>query len=220
MNDIESELITEEESSPVDHSQLFKSTVTLVNKLYLTTVIIAFTVALAGIACAVLFKVSLGLLIVILSIIGYVAATMNILYNKLGIAYRIFHGCVTVTELYGKNRETVYIPDRLLFCTVTEIGDKAFAHESSKSIREIYLPKSLILIGNDAFSGLDSLTDVYFEGTEEEWLELSRLAPLDEAIALHFNAPLPMPEKKVKKKKEKKEKKSKKKQETEKTEND
>ena len=217
MNDIESEMITEEESAPIDHSQLFKSTVTLVNKLYLITVIAVFTVALAGIACAVLFKVSLGLLTVILSMIGYVATTMNILYNKLGIAYRMFHGCITVTELYGKNRETVYIPDRLLFCTVTEIGNKAFAHESSKSIREIHLPKTLIRIGSDAFSGLDSLTDVYFEGTEEEWLELSRLAPLGEAVALHFDSPLPMPEKKVKQKKEKK---SKKKQETEKTEND
>ena len=184
-------------------AESFKDTITVVSKLYLATIIATFAIAIGGIVCAVIYRVSLGFLIVLLSIIAYAAATINILYIKLGISYRMFHGCITITDLYGKNREIIYIPSKIFFCTVTEIGNRAFIHESSKNIHEIHLPKTLMRIGSDAFGKLPELTDVYYEGSEEEWQTLSRLAPLDEKVTVHFEAVLPMPEKKNKIKKKK-----------------
>ena len=125
---------------------------------------------------------------------------------------------MTVTALYGKEREVVYIPDRLMMMTVTEIGTRAFTHESSKSIREIHLPKTLLRIGTSAFANLPALTDVYYEGSSEEWAELSRLAPL-ENVTLHFNEPIPRLEVPEKKKKQSKKTKKLKKSEQIDTEN-
>ena len=143
-----------------------------------------------------------GLGLLLLGIIAYAALTKGLLYATLGIAYRSFHGCMTITELYGKEREVIYIPDKVIMLTVTEIGTKAFKHESSKNVREIYIPKSIMRIGSSAFAKLPSLTDLYYEGSEEEWKELSRLAPLED-VNLHFNEPMPRLEKRKRSKKSK-----------------
>ena len=89
--------------------------------------------------------------------------------------------------------------------SVTEIGNRAFTHNSSKSIREIHLPKTLQKIGKSAFASLPALTDVYFEGDEEEWERISRFAPL-ENVTMHFGEPIPRIEKPKKSKKIKKQK--------------
>ena len=157
---------------------------------YTVTLIISASIFIGAICCAVFYNALIGLGLLVLGIIAYVALTKNLLYATLGIAYRSFHGCMTITELYGRSREVVYIPDKIIMLTVTEIGTKAFKHESSKNIREIHIPKSIIRIGTSAFAKLPSLTDLYYEGSEEEWKELSRLAPL-EGVALHFNEPMP-----------------------------
>ena len=170
---------------------------------YSWALVITALILAGAIACAILYKVSLGLLLIILAVVTYAAIVNNLLYKKLGIAYRALHGCLTVRALYGKGREVVYIPKRVILLTVTEIGTRAFTHESSKSIREIYLPKTLLRIGTSAFARLPALTDVYYEGTEEEWKELSRLAPL-ENVTLHFGVPVPELKKPKKEKKTKK----------------
>ncbi len=161
---------------------------------YTVTLIISSIILAGAICCAVFYSALIGLALLVLGVIAYAALTKNLLYKKLGIAYRAYHGCLTVTELYGRSREVVYIPDKIIMLTVTEIGTKAFKHESSKNIREIHIPKSIIRIGTSAFAKLPSLTDLYYEGSEEEWKELSRLAPL-EGVALHFNEPMPRLEK-------------------------
>ena len=143
----------------------------------------------------------------VLAIVAYLAIVINLLYAKLGIAYRSFHGGMTVTAVYGKNREIVYIPDKVIMLTVIEIGNRAFTHNSSKSIREIHLPKTIKKIGKSAFAALPALTDVYFEGSEEEWNRISRFAPL-ENVTMHFGEPIPRIEK-PKRQKKKKEKRNK-----------
>ena len=173
-----------------------------VEKGYLLSIIIAAAIAIGAIICAVHYQVLPGLLLMILAIVTYLAIVINLLYSKLGIAYRALHGGMTVTALYGKNREVVYIPDKLLMLTVTEIGTRAFTHESSKSIKEIHLPKTLLRIGTSAFAQLPALTDVYYEGSEEEWQRISRLAPL-ENVTVHFGEPIPRLEKPKKEKKSK-----------------
>ncbi|MBO7303408.1 MAG: hypothetical protein J6U68_04400 [Clostridia bacterium] len=177
---------------------------------YICTLVVTAIILIGAIASAVLYKVSLGLLLIILAIVTYTAIVTNLLYKNLGISYRALHGCLTVRALYGKGREVVYIPKRIILLTVTEIGMRAFTHESSKSIREIHLPKTLLRIGASAFAKLPALTDVYYEGTEEEWNAISALAPL-ENVTMHFCEPIPeliKPKKEKKSKKEKKEKKA------------
>ena len=177
---------------------------------YIWALVITALILGGAIACAVLFRVSLGALFMILAVVTYAAIVSNLLYKKLGISYRALHGCLTVKALYGRGREVVYIPKRVIFLTVTEIGTRAFSHESSKSIREIHLPNTLLRIGPSAFAKLPALTDVYYEGNEDKWNAISALAPL-ENVTMHFCEPIPeliKPKKEKKSKKEKKEKKA------------
>ncbi len=71
-----------------------------------------------------------------------------------------------------------YSPDGDL---VTEIDSSAFANEE---IVSVFLPKTIESIGRKAFNNCSSLTDVYFEGTLEEWDTF-----VDEVVGSN-NAPL------------------------------
>jgi hypothetical protein len=179
-------------------------------KIYIAALSVSSAIGLGAIISAVHFHVSFGVLLMALAVITYLAIVINMLYSIFGIAYSSYQGGMKITALYGKHREVIYIPDKIMLLTVTEIGDKAFTHESSKNIREIHLPKTLLKIGKSAFANLPALTDVYYEGSEAQWKKLSRLAPL-EGVTLHFNSPIPRLEKKKKDKKvkNKKDKKSK-----------
>ena len=188
----------------LSEQEKFLAALKAVKKGYIIALVLSAAIVIAAIICAVHYRVSLGALLLVLAAVTYLAIVINLLYSKLGIAYRSFHGGMTVTALYGKNREVVYIPDKLMMMTVTEIGTRAFTHESSKSIKEIHLPKTLLRIGTSAFARLPALTDVYFEGSEEEWKNISRLAPL-ENVTMHFGEPIPkLPQKPKKAKKDKK----------------
>ena len=188
--------------------QKFLSSLKTVKKGYKIALAVSSIIALAAIISAVHFRASFGLLIMVFAIVTYLAIVINLLYSKLGIAYKSYHGGMTVTALYGKGREVIYIPDQVIMLTITEIGAKAFTHESSKSIREIHLPKTILKIGKSAFASLPALTDVYYEGTEAEWQEISSLAPL-ENVTLHFESPIPKLEKPKREKKAKKAKENK-----------
>lgn len=52
---------------------------------------------------------------------------------------------------------------------VTEIDSLVFANSG---IIAVTIPSSVNYIGRRAFSGCDALTDVYFEGSEEQWLAM------------------------------------------------
>ena len=73
---------------------------------------------------------------------------------------------------------------------VVEISGSAFAGEE---ITAVYFPNTIEMIGSKAFNNCTSLTDVYYDGTEEEWNENvtvgSRNAPLEEAT-MHFKEPV------------------------------
>ena len=73
--------------------------------------------------------------------------------------------------------------------TVTEIDRRAFQNEA---ITLVKIPASVTDIGNYAFNGCTVLTDVYYDGTEEEWNNNvsigSNNAPLENAT-MHFKTP-------------------------------
>lgn len=200
MNDTESKIngadqAEAQDGTPHDTEQEYLKALCELRKGYIWAIVITLAIMAASIATALLYRAYMGLLILALAVIVYLVIAKNLAYSKLGISYRTLHGCLTVTELYGKNRETVYIPEKMMIFTVTEIGTRAFTHESSKSIKNIYIPKSILRIGTSAFARLHSLTDIYYEGSEEQWKEISRLAPLED-VTVHFECTMPKPEKK------------------------
>jgi hypothetical protein len=73
--------------------------------------------------------------------------------------------------------------------TIIGIDSSAFAGEA---ITSVSFPSTIEEIGRRAFNGCTALTDVYYDGTEEEWSNISILTgndPLD-AAAKHFNEPV------------------------------
>ncbi len=70
------------------------------------------------------------------------------------------------------------------------IGIEGFAGEE---ITSISLPSTVEEISRRAFNGCEFLTDVYYDGTEEEWNENVSIAAGNDAIlnaTKHFNAPV------------------------------
>ena len=176
MNDTNDMKNTEQESSEQTEAkkhelalQNYRGSLKSVNDSYLFIVILSVAVIALGLVCAVVSKVFIGLLIAILGVLFYTAMTSNVLYRRLGISYRSTSGALTVTQLYGQKREEIWIPERLLWINVTEIGDKAFNHASSGDIKAVHLPSTLKVIGENIFEGCPALRTVYFDGSEEEW---------------------------------------------------
>ena len=70
-------------------------------------------------------------------------------------------------QFYGFNQFTgITIPD-----SVTNIGSYAF--ENCRSLTNITLPNSITSIGRGAFSYCTSLTNVYYDGTIEDWCNIT-----------------------------------------------
>lgn len=148
------------------------------NKLYILTLIFCGAAVLGALVWAVLDSVFMGLLLGICAIIIYMALTSNILYRSFGISYKSDTGRLTVTQLYGKGREEVFLPERIIMLTLTEIGDRAFAHKSSAQIRTVHLPATLEVIGKDVFDGCESLRTLCFGGTREAFLKIQSATDL------------------------------------------
>lgn len=67
-----------------------------------------------------------------------------------------FQSCVSL--------QSIRIPDG-----VTNIGQSAF---ESSGLTNIQIPTSVLSIGNGAFDNCSNLTDIYYDGSEEQWLNV------------------------------------------------
>lgn len=175
-------------------------------KLYRAIIVVSCILAAASIGVAVMWKVSYGLIGAFVTVVFYLSATSNMLYSRLGYAYKSDRGELTVTEIYGQHREEVYLPERLFFCDVVAIGSEACDHKSSAELKILHLPRTLKRIDADAFMGTPMLEKICFGGSEEEWAEVELLCELD-GTEICFDELVEYP---VKEKKTKKQKKSKK----------
>ena len=59
------------------------------------------------------------------------------------------------------------VTDIILHSRICGIPKGAF--RGCKNLKRITIPKGVRRIGKDVFAGCDSLEDVYYEGTKEEW---------------------------------------------------
>ena len=74
------------------------------------------------------------------------------------ISFSAFENCVSLEKI------TLPLP-------LKELGRNAF--ENCTSLKSVTLKENLRLIMNDAFAGCTSLTDVYFEGTREQFEQIT-----------------------------------------------
>lgn len=52
------------------------------------------------------------------------------------------------------------------------IGDRVF--RNSVNLTTVYIPKTIVSIGNGAFAGCSSLKDIYYSGTSSEWNSMTK----------------------------------------------
>ena len=177
-------------------------------KLYRAIIVVSCILAAVSIGIAVIWKVSYGLIGAFVTVMFYLSASSNMLYSRLGYAYKTDRGELTVTEIYGQRREEVYLPERLFFCDVVAIGSEACDHKSSAELKVLHLPRTLRRIDADALKGTPMLEKICFGGSEEEWAEVEVLCELD-GIEICFDEQIEYPVKEKKQKKQKKIKKDK-----------
>ena len=79
-----------------------------------------------------------------------------------------------------ENLTSIIIPD-----SVTTIDYGAFSN--CTSLTSITIPKSVTSIGDFVFSH-NSLTDIYYEGTEDEWNQISIESSIPSDITIHYNS--------------------------------
>lgn len=86
-----------------------------------------------------------------------------------------FSNCAKLTELK--------LPPNL-----KEIGENAFS--SCHELKVIKIPDSVTMISENAFKLCDALTDVFYEGTEEEWNQIDSLQDCEELknATIHYNS--------------------------------
>lgn len=98
----------------------------------------------------------------------------------------VFYIPESVTSVTGYSCGNKFIED-LYMTSVTSIRANSFV--ACQSLKNIYFGKSLKTIGRNAFLTCEAITDVYYEGSEEEWNNIS----IDEyntnitGAHIHFN---------------------------------
>ncbi len=157
-----------------------------VNSSYLTVVIISAAIVAAGVAVAAFLNVAAGLAMAIVAVLFYMYTTKAILSKKLGITYRSTSGRLSVCTLRTRGQAELWIPGRLLWLDVTELESRGFDAEDAKALTAVHLPRTITNIGEYAFEDCSALSDIYYEGSAEEWAEIDCQCDIS-AFTLHFS---------------------------------
>jgi len=127
--------------------------------------------------------------------------SINIPDGVTSIGYSAFGGCYYLENVYITDieawckiefesddsnpmyyAENLYVNNQLL--TDVKIPDNteiinSYNFYNCKSIESVFIPKSMILIKQDAFYNCRGIKNVYYEGTAEEWAEVTVLSGND-----------------------------------------
>lgn len=83
--------------------------------------------------------------------------------------------------------ENYYLPS-----TLTSIGYNAFSSDTKTPLRKIFIPVSVVSIGDYAFRNTN-LMDVYYEGSEVQWSAVTKGVNIfpewyHASVAMHYNS--------------------------------
>ena len=175
-----------------DPEKLFPIRLSKFNSFYLLVVLAAAVSLAVGIFVAVTSDLFWGIAIFFAGIFIYVYFTSSELHEKLGLWYKTDAGTLYITKCRARYGDVFYVPSRLLWYDVEELCDEAFLSPANKNkeLRAIYLPKTLKRIGKDVFASCEALTEIYFEGTEEEFQKIEKETSL-EGLKVIFGASYP-----------------------------
>lgn len=118
----------------------------------------------------------------------------------MSIGKQMFYECSNIQSIIIPNSVTVIDYGAFMSCTglttiniphgVTDIEGSAFM--SCSNLNTIYIPNTITRIATEAFYST-SLTDVYYEGTEEEWSAIGFEGTAADGFAnatIHYNTPM------------------------------
>ena len=186
--------VTNNEEAPAKKSprELYALRLGKFRVFYLLLVILSAAGLGAAIAVAVMIDLFYGALTAAISVLAYVSFTQSELNDKLGLYRKTEAGALFVTRARMRYGDELYIPSRLLWYDVEGITDSAFFSPTKKNaaLRAVYLPKSLKRIGKDVFASCDSLEEIFFEGTEDEWNKIVKESSFD-GLKINFEADYP-----------------------------
>ena len=96
-----------------------------------------------------------------------------------------FEGCVKISSI-------------ILPIYVKEIGVEAFS--GCSSLKKVVIPNSVILLKGWTFEKCSQLTDVYYTGTQQQWIELNTgeigqeiYLGINDRVTIHYNYVMPLP---------------------------
>ncbi len=179
-----------------DPEKLFPLRYAKYHSFYLLVVLSAIVALGVGIFVAVSDELLWGVGIFFAGIFIYVYFTSSELHEKLGIWHRTDAGVLLVTKCRARYGDVFYIPSRLLWYDVEELCDNAFLSPANKNkdLYAVFLPRTIRRIGEDVFASCESLSVIYFEGSEEEWAKIESKTSF-EGMEIIFNSSLPQKKK-------------------------
>ena len=103
------------------------------------------------------------------------SGTYSIPSNVTSIGFSAFSDCENLTSI-------------IISDSVTTIDDSSFY--GCSNLTSVMIPKSVTSIGDCVVSSdrLNGLTDVYYEGTEDEWNQISIESGISPDITIHYNS--------------------------------
>ena len=154
----------------------------------------------AAIGIGLFENVWLGAALAIVSAMVYKICAEDEARRQLGI--RVSHECgrVTVKKGIASWGDTLIVPRKMEFAVVTKIADRAFDSKKNAGLKAVYLPVGVKYIGESVFGESDSLPEIHFEGTEEQWSCIESHTDLSGAVVF-FEVTYPViPKRQLKKK--------------------
>ena len=158
-----------------DFLKVFDERVKKFNRSYLTIVIAAGAVMAAAVTVAVLWRVSVGLLLGICGAVAYMLLLSDMMKRELGLWYKRTEGGIACSVISSKKLEGEKeraLPERLMWLDVTALCAPEGKDTPDTCAETLYLPVSVKRIEADALSGMAALKRIVYGGSAEEWREV------------------------------------------------
>ena len=118
-----------------------------------------------------------------------IAPEVDVLYaiwaNESDVFFVVEDGVIVALTEYGKQQTELNVPDKLFGKDV--VGIASFAFSGNSVVESVTISGNVATIGTQAFYGCTALTDVVFDGTEDDWANVKKaLAWAPEGVNVSF----------------------------------